>query len=546
MRRVMTVLAYFLLFWILLPALLFGTGLWLDARMHLALPPSVFRVVLGVVVAGASAALLLTSLYQFRRFGAALPVSALPPDRIIQKGLFMVWRHPIYLFFTLTLFGAGLALGSGAMLLIVLPVFAVSELVYIASEERALVRRFGVAYVNYRRRTPLILPWVGHLLRGGLHIVFRGLFAYEVRHKERIPAPPFFVIAAHRNYLDPFFIAQAVGYPVQYVTTFEMFRTPLLRIVFQALGTIPKRRYLSDVRAAREIAKAIREQRVLGIFPEGERSWTGATSAWKPEVARLLRRHAEIPVLPVRIDGNYVAWPRWGRGLRRAKVMLTIQPPVAVDPQMPAPVLEQRLRQLVEPDDTGLVCRSPDRARDIARLIYRCLVCRSWDGLAVTGPSLLACRECRTSFELLPDYAIRYRQSGLEVTLALDAAFERVRVRPDDLPAAADAGQAEPVIARSWAATFWVEHGTKLVPQALGQLALTSLAIRFGSPTYSMELPLAALRSVTIESNRKLQLYDAGRRQLFQVTFEDESALKWQDFIVQTMRIEQRLVPNTR
>ena len=151
-----------------------------------------------------------------------------------------------------------------------------------------------------------------------------------------------------------------------------------------------------------------------------------------------------------------------------------------------------------------------------------------------------------TSFELLPDYAIRFRQSGQEVNLSLAAAFERVRVRPDDLRAAAGVEPAERVIARYGAATFWVEHGTRLIPQATGQLALTSLAVRFGSPTYLLELSLAALRSVTIESNYKLQLYDAGRQQLFQVTFEDESALKWQDFIVQTMRVEQYPVPNTR
>jgi 1-acyl-sn-glycerol-3-phosphate acyltransferase len=287
----------------------------------------------------------------------------------------------------------------------------------------------------------------------------------------------------------------------------------------------------------------IREQGVLGIFPEGERSWTGATGEWKPEVARLLKRHPEIPILPVRIDGNYLAWPRWGRGLRRAKVVLTFQPPVAADARMPAPALEAHLRQLIEPDDTGLVCKTGDRAREINRLIYRCPVCLSWAGLTITGPFTMACRECGTAFELLPDYAIRYHQAGQDVKLALDAAFKRVQVGLEDLPAAAGAGQ---VIARSDSATFWVERGTRLIPRATGQLVLTNIALRFNSPAVSLELPLAALRSVTIEGNRKLQLYDAGRQQLYQVTFKDESALKWQDFVVQTMRAGKLPAPNTR
>jgi len=541
-RRGLILGVYVILFWLLLPALLIGSGWFLDAKLNLRLGFSGFLLGLGIAVAACSAAMLVRAILDFRRFGAELPVSALPPRRTIQQGLFTFWRHPIYLFYTLFFVGLALVLRSGAMLAITMPTFILLELLYIAVEERALVRRFGPDYEYYRKRTPLVIPRLVTTVRPLLAILFRVLFNWEVRHEERIPSePPFFLVAAHRNYLDPFFVACAVRFPTCFVTTYEMFRKPLLGFLFQRLLCIPKRRFLNDVRAGREVIARLKQGFVIGVFPEGERSWTGQTQAWKPEAVALFRRFPEIPVLPIRIDGNYFAWPRWASGIRQARVVLTIQEPFHVSPGMTPEDVERELRARVEPIDQDLRTRSAPSAAGIERVIYRCPHCGSWKPLVpASPPSAFRCVDCSTSFSLEPDYQIR---SGGE-SESLPAVYDRSRVHDADLSPQFAVRTSQPPVGGE--AVLWQESGNALRRLGTGRLSLTKQELRFSSRKLDVRMPLDRVRSVTTESNSRLQVWLGPEQPLYQLTFARESVLKLQDMIVAAIEHEFHFSPNRR
>jgi len=157
--------AYVVLFWLVLPVFISRSAWFLDRRLSLAMPPSIARAIIGGLLTAFAAWMLFRAIRDFRQFGAELPVSALPPNRIIQQGLYTYWRHPIYVFYALLFAGLGLAFGSGGLLLVMLPLLILGEVPYVLLEERALVRRFGKAYEDYRRRAPLIVPRLGTVLR---------------------------------------------------------------------------------------------------------------------------------------------------------------------------------------------------------------------------------------------------------------------------------------------------------------------------------------------------------------------------------------------
>ncbi len=521
--------------------MLLGGGLLLDARFGWHIGFRWYWFAPGAPVALVSGIMLGTAIVQFRHFSRLLPVSALPPDRLIQAGLYGVWRHPIYLFFTLFFAGVGLLIGSPSLLVIVMPAFIAAEAGYIALEERALGRRFGLTWRNYRRRTPLLVPQLGFILLPAFRVVCRLLFGFRVRGNENLPAePPFFVIAAHRNYIDPFFVGSAVGFPVHFITTFEMFRKPLVGALFRLFLCIPKRRYVNDISAARAIAARLKEGAVIGVFPEGERSWTGRTRSWKPEVLNLFRHYSRVPIVPVRISGNYLAWPRWGPRLRRAQVELAIGAPVLIRSGATDAEIERQLRALIEPNDSGRGCASPGRNRDITMVLYRCPSCLSRQRLTLEGRSALLCRDCGQSFEVMPDYSIAWRQDGTRFELALPAAYERIRIKVDDL-----AGK-DGIVATSDAAQLWEESGIELKPVTAGRLTLGRRVLRIDGPAGARVIDLAPVRSVTTEGNCRLQLYDTAAGRLHQLTFPDESVLKWQDLIVAVLRKEFGVEPNTR
>jgi len=535
-RRGLLLAVYIVLFWLVLPAVLLGSAMWLDLQLGWQIPFRWYWLALGALVALGSGIMLGVAIIQFRHFGRVMPVSALPPDRLIQAGLYAVWRHPIYLFFALFFVGVGLLVRSPSLLAVVLPVFIAAEAGYIALEERALARRFGLVWKNYCRRTPLLVPHLGFTLLPAFRLVTWLLFRLRVRGRESLPlAPPFFVIAAHRNYLDPFFIGAAVGFPVHFITTFEMFRRPLLAALFRRFLCIPKKRYLNDLSTARAIAARLKEGAVIGVFPEGERSWTGLTQAWKPEVLNLFRRYPQVPIVPVRISGNYLAWPRWGSNLRRAPIELAIGDPVLIRPEESDAGIERALRAFIEPDDTGRTCSSPNRNDDLTKLLYRCPSCRSERPLELVGRVFIACADCGQEFAVGPDYSITWHEDGQRVAMALAAAYDRIRIKPADT-----------AVARSDEAELWEEAGAELRPVLAGTLTLDRASLRIEGAAGSRTIDLAPLRSVTTESNRKLQLYDAAAGRLYQLTFPKASVLKWQDLIVTALRSELGIEPNTR
>jgi len=546
-HRSLIIVVYIVLFWIILPAVLIASGLLLDRSITSGIVVSGIFVPIGIAVAGISAVMLFISIVQFRRFGRELPISALPPDMLIQNGLFCVWRHPIYLFYFLVLVGCALIIGSVGLLLIVLPFFALLTGFYIVHEEKVLIERFGKVYVNYRKRTPLVIPHLNYLVLPFVWLLSRLFFRLQVLHRELIPrSSPFFVVAAHRNYLDPLFVSAALGRRIHFISTFKLFRQPLKAAFYSRLGAIPRTRFRSDFRTVRGIADVLRCDGIVGIFPEGERSWTGSTNSWKPEVLRLFRAFPDVPVLPVRIDGNYRIWPRWASGIRRAKLKVTFMNPVMIRKDQSPAELEILLREKVEPDDSSAACRKRPGAGGIGKLLYRCPACRSFGTVSERDHSRAVCSSCGELFELLPDYTLRYRSGGTDTIKTLEEVYDEIRVTAEDLRVSNRYSDCNEQLAYCESATAFREEGIRLIPLFTGSLKLTDTALICGNTSQTISIPLEDIQSVTTESNCRLQVYEAVDGTLYQFTFAEDSVLKWQDYLIESIRGIRGCYPNRR
>ena len=75
-------------------------------------------------------------------------------------GFFRFVRHPSYLAALVSFFGFGLSLNNWFSLgIIFVPVF-IAFLVRIRVEEKVLIKEFGSEYLNYKKRTSRIIPFV--------------------------------------------------------------------------------------------------------------------------------------------------------------------------------------------------------------------------------------------------------------------------------------------------------------------------------------------------------------------------------------------------
>jgi 1-acyl-sn-glycerol-3-phosphate acyltransferase len=518
--KALVILIYILFFWLLLPLGLFASSRFLDAAFGWPLL-SVLRPA-GLVLLMISLPLLMLAVVQYTKSTGNLPVSAFPAGSIVRGGVYSVWRHPIYLFFTALLYGAGMVWGSPSMILAVMPAFITLELLYIRVEEAFLARRFGPDYRAYQEQARLVLPGLHHWRKLAFGVLACCWFPIRVIHPENLPQQaPFFIVSSHRSYLDPFIIEYCLPYRLHYVATFEVFRRPLSAFVFTVLfGCIAKKRYTSDLGAMQKIRSTLRQGGVIGIFPEGERSFTGALLELKAPVARLFLRYPEVPVFPVAVSGNYFLWPRWGRRLRRCPVRVEFKPLLRFRAGQDEREILAAVAAAIRPDDSGLACRRGGLARDIGLILYRCPSCRAFDRLEAQGNDF-QCAACGSRYALDGRYAVRDADGR---PLSIDDFYQQIRVDRRDLETDAIASKAADISIARGSALAGLFHGRLVLHQdriVLEPDGHTDVPAR--------SIPLRQVRAATIEKADRLQVYDG--QDLFQAVFHRESARKWQDFI---------------
>jgi 1-acyl-sn-glycerol-3-phosphate acyltransferase len=128
--------------------------------------------------------------------------------------------------------------------------------------------------------------------------------------------PPFIVLANHTSFIDPALIQFVVAkYPCYFLTTNFYFRHPLIGKLLHLFGAIPKIQFFPDIRSTRGALAAIARGDVVGIFPEGRRSIDGSCCDIPESIARFIKK-VKVPVVAVKINGGYFAWPRWSASWR--------------------------------------------------------------------------------------------------------------------------------------------------------------------------------------------------------------------------------------
>ncbi len=141
---------------------------------------------------------------------------------------------------------------------------------------------------------------------------------------EHVPsAGPLIIAGNHISNADPPAIASwltpALGRPIHWMAKAEALEWPLAGWFMRQNGAFGIRRGAADTEAFRLAKRVLDEGRVLGAFPEGTRSPTGALQQAKDGVS-LLALRTGAPILPVGVAGTDRFWPRgqklWGVGGR--------------------------------------------------------------------------------------------------------------------------------------------------------------------------------------------------------------------------------------
>jgi 1-acyl-sn-glycerol-3-phosphate acyltransferase len=379
-------------------------------------------------------------------------------------------------------------------------------------------------------------------------LIFR-FFKLRPLNKNIIPhTGPGILVANHVNFFDPIWIYDVLDRPMYFVATEELFRSRVLSVIVRLLGLIPFRRQAQDFQSIRNIIKLLQAGGLIGIYPEGTRTWDGINAPIIPTIARIIRR-MRVPVFSCRVEGGYLHFPRWADKWRPIRVRLIFDQLYTGDtiPDSEEQVIAD-IAEAIHTSDYELRLpevkgRVPGLAAGIQKILYRCPNCQSVESLKAAEPlasNQVQCHSCFATWEV--DLGSRLtpvdedgEAAGESRTVA--EIYRQIKVMP-----------LKPI--RS--SLIRLEEGEKLYlvsrPHFLyrekqypelrifgfGRAFLTNRRFVFRGRLKKrgrvrLAAPLEEIDSLTIEPGDKLHFIY--RKHLYRIPFRRESPVKWHDYL---------------
>jgi 1-acyl-sn-glycerol-3-phosphate acyltransferase len=354
------------------------------------------------------------------------------------------------------------------------------------------------------------------------------------------------VLGNHTALFDPIWLYAMLRRPVYFAATEDLFRQPALARVIRWFGAFPKRKNATgDIGAMRNIFHLLKTGCLVGIYPEGVRTWDGTNGPIIPGIARLIRK-LRVAVYTCRTEGGYLAQPRWASRYRRIPMRGMFSRLYAADaiPADDGRILSDIAEAIRNPDygmtvDPAL-SRKKGLAVNVTRVLYRCPTCGTQEGLKIVLPhatNRIECSSCFGSWVVNADSRLAETDEngtpeGEWTTLA--DLYARIRqmpltpIRPVARLGLADGEQL--FLASRPRFLFKQEQFPNLRVLAFGRVYLTSRRLMFrtrlGIP---LDAPIASIASLSVDPGDKMHFTLAGK--LYRIPFRNESAMKWFDAI---------------
>lgn len=141
--------------------------------------------------------------------------------------------------------------------------------------------------------------------RGLVKLVFKLVYRVKVYGEENIPMMEKLIVCAnHSNNLDPVIIGIIFPREISFMAKKELFENKFLKFVLSRMGAFPVDRNESDIKAIKNALRVLKEDGVLGIFPEGTR-----VEGFNPDNVKsgtaLISIKSKSRILPIYLEGNY-------------------------------------------------------------------------------------------------------------------------------------------------------------------------------------------------------------------------------------------------
>lgn len=216
------------------------------------------------------------------------------------------------------------------------------------------------------------------------------------------------VISNHVTTMDPLMVSLLFKGPVYHMMSKDILMHRFSGKIIQYLvNPIPKEKGKStDITAIKNCVRVAKENGVINIFIEGNRTLSGELCYVDESIIKLVRL-LKKPLYIVNIVGGYHTDPRWANTIRRGKMYLKRQRVLEYE-EIKKLSDEELFKVIIEnltvnDFDSDICYKGKKLAEHLERVLYICPVCGKYHTIS-TKKNTIKCSNCGLNIEYTPNF----------------------------------------------------------------------------------------------------------------------------------------------
>jgi len=359
-----------------------------------------------------------------------------------------------------------------------------------------------------------------------IHLTLGMAFWIKVHGRERVPEKGgAMLLSNHTTFFDFLICFYGVYRPVHAIGTEQVFRVPVAGFLLRQLNGIPFSKGKKDRAAVGALADAYKKGAIIGMFPEGFRSWTGETQPVRPGTGRLVKSLG-CPVIFCRVSTGFMQHPRWARWPRRVPWVMEYDAPVSFPEDATVDEINAMLEEGIrmDPNDVSIPRGAWGfwLADGLPRFLWGCPGCGTIDKMSVprSDRNTIVCGACSRRWRVDLKCIMHSETDQAETMSVADAQRRMLEVCPDDAALSCPAS----VVSEVRRGQF------KHEPLATGRATLASDGVEVtDGDRVVWSLPYSEMTAVLLQVGNKLHVRTQGAN--YQLDTPGQSALMWHHYL---------------
>jgi uncharacterized membrane protein YdjX (TVP38/TMEM64 family) len=214
---------------------------------------------------------------------------------------------------------------------------------------------------------------------------------------------PSIVLCNHGSFID-FYYAESLmlNKLPSFIVARLYFYDKRLGYLLRKVGAFPKSMFQADLESTKNCLRVLKSGRVLAMMPEARLSTVGRFEDIQDRTYSFLKK-SDVPVYTIKINGDYLADPKWGKGFRRGALVEAELDILFSQEELRSLSLEEIERKTVErlrynemewlETKPELHYRSKRMAEGLENILSRCPKCNSKYTITTEGKAVF-CEKC--------------------------------------------------------------------------------------------------------------------------------------------------------